>query len=56
MNPQQPDSSENFKVIKGSKLHMKRLKTVKENQDDGMFRNFSVSITPVLAQKPSDND
>lgn len=56
MNPQQPDSSENFKVVKGAKLHMKRLKTVKENQDDGMFRNFSVSITPVLAQKPPDND
>ena len=56
MNPQQPDSSENFKVINGSKLHMKRLKTVKENQDDGMFRHFSVSITPAVAQKPPDND
>ena len=54
MNPQQPDSTESIKVVKGSKLHMKRLKSVKD--DDGMFRNFSVGLTPVLPPKSSDYD
>ena len=54
MNPQQPDSSENISVVKGSKLHMKRLKSVKE--DDGMFRNFSVGLTPILPPKNSTCD
>ena len=54
MNPQQPDSSENISVVKGSKLHMKRLKSVKEtNEQDEMFRNFSVGLTPVLPPKNS---
>ena len=29
MNPQQPDSSESITIVKGSKLHMKKLKSVK---------------------------
>ena len=53
MNPQQSDSNESssITVVKGSKLHMKRLKSVKENSDEGMFRNFSVGLTPILPQK-----